>query len=81
MLPICVKMLRHYGVLWEACSPIYDVWKEAGREVFWTIQRDELIQFLNKLLKEGDSLLLKGSRANLLSELITELSINDFDVT
>lgn len=60
----------------EACLPIFDVWKEAGKPVYWTNDRAELIQYLNTRLSPGDYLLLKGSRSNFLWELIPELHVS-----
>jgi UDP-N-acetylmuramoyl-tripeptide--D-alanyl-D-alanine ligase len=65
-----VDLMICYG---EACRPIYDVWNEAKRPVFWTNDRSVLLTHLKDHLKTGDYLLLKGSRSNMLSELIPEI--------
>lgn len=65
-----VDLMICYG---EACKPIFEVWKAAGKPVFWTTDRSELLGHLHASLAPGDYLLLKGSRSNLLSELIPEL--------
>lgn len=61
----------------EACKPIFELWTEAGRPVFWTNDRIELLGHLNATLSAGDFLLLKGSRSNLLWELIPDLRIRE----
>jgi UDP-N-acetylmuramoyl-tripeptide--D-alanyl-D-alanine ligase len=63
----------------EACKPIFELWTDAGRPVFWTNDRSELLKHLNDTLSVGDFLLLKGSRSNLLWELIPDLRIKEVE--
>lgn len=57
----------------EKCKPIYELWTEAGRKVFWTKDRAALLQHINSVVSPGDFMLLKGSRSNQLNDLIPEI--------
>lgn len=59
--------------LGEECSPIYDIWKQAGRPVQLFKQRIDLVDALKKELKPLDVILLKGSRSKELWKVLEEL--------
>ena len=46
------------------CKPIVDLWRSAGRSCEWASSLHELTEALRVQLKEGDVVLLKGSRLN-----------------
>jgi len=56
--------------LGKECEAIVNVWKEAGRLVYWTLSLEELTEQLKKDLQKGDVVLLKGSRPNLLWKIL-----------
>lgn len=59
--------------LGEGCAPIYECWQDAGRPVFWSQDRGEVIEALRKQLAPNDVVLLKGSRAKGLWKVLEEL--------
>lgn len=58
-----------------ACKPIYDSWNSAGRksDVFWKENRSDVVEVLQGLMKQGDVVLLKGSRAKELWKVLDEV--------
>ncbi len=57
----CVDRVYCLG---EECAPIYKVWKEANKPVFWYTDFAALIAALKNDLQPNDLVLLKGSRSN-----------------
>jgi UDP-N-acetylmuramoyl-tripeptide--D-alanyl-D-alanine ligase len=61
------KSLESADVLFclgEGCAPIVEVWRSSGRSCKWASSLHELTESLKAQLKEGDVVLLKGSRSN-----------------
>jgi len=54
----------------KECETVVNVWKDAGRPVYWTLSLEELTEQLKQDLREGDVVLLKGSRSNHLWKIL-----------
>lgn len=59
--------------LGEGCEPIYECWKNAGKPVFWSLDRGQIVDALRSQLSTDDVVLLKGSRAKGLWKVLEEL--------
>lgn len=59
--------------LGDECTPMCEVWKNAGRPVSFFKNRSELIACLRERLKPSDIVLLKGSRSKELWKILDEL--------
>jgi UDP-N-acetylmuramoyl-tripeptide--D-alanyl-D-alanine ligase len=61
--------------LGSACEPIYDSWCQAGRsnDILWKDTRGDVVDALKLLMKRGDVILLKGSRAKELWKVLEEM--------
>lgn len=57
----------------RACGPIVACFEEARKPVQWTCDRAEMMKIIRDTVKEGDVVLLKGSRANELWKVIEDL--------
>lgn len=70
------KSLEHIDVmlcLGAPCLPIVECWKEAKKPVFHFLERKQLVEKLNELLNEGDTVLVKGSNVQQMWKVIEEL--------
>jgi UDP-N-acetylmuramoyl-tripeptide--D-alanyl-D-alanine ligase len=59
--------------LGKECASMHDLWKKAGRQVFWLLEFSELVEQLRKFLRPDDVVLIKGSRTSGLSGLVGKL--------
>jgi UDP-N-acetylmuramoyl-tripeptide--D-alanyl-D-alanine ligase len=59
--------------LGNECRPIVDVWNEAKRDVDLFEDRNELVKALRATLREGDTVLLKGSSSKGLWKVLDEV--------
>lgn len=66
----CVDSMLCLG---QDCAPIVECWQQAGRPVFWTEERNLLVDALRAQLRSGDVVLLKGSRAKGLWKVLEEI--------
>lgn len=66
----CVDRMLCLG---QDCAPIVECWQQAGRPVFWSKDRNLLVDALRVQLSPGDVVLLKGSRANGLWKVLEEI--------
>lgn len=48
----------------KLCTPMAEVWEAAKRPYIHLDDHDQIVDYLNKLAKPGDVVLLKGSRSN-----------------
>jgi len=60
--------------LGEECSPIVDIWVDAGREISWHLTFDELMEKVRARVRRGDLVLLKGSRSFQLERVLEKYS-------
>jgi len=60
--------------LGKECLPIVDVWKDNNRDVYWFSSKEELVSELKSHLREGDVVLLKGSKSHQLWTILEALS-------
>lgn len=64
-----VDQMFCYG---DECRHIKECWQKANRSVQWFSHRSDLLQVLRQHLKEGDVVLIKGSRGTQISKLLEE---------
>ncbi len=62
--------------LGEDSLPMFEIWKEASRPVFWAKTYDELCLLVDSKIASGDVLLLKGASSNGLWRLLDHPKIN-----
>lgn len=70
-----IKALSYFDLLFcigKNCEPIVECWQKAGREVKFFQNRKDLVASLHEQLREGDLVLLKGSRPHQLDKVIEE---------
>lgn len=68
-----LKYVEHMYCLGEECLPIYEVWKKAGRPVYFFKNRKDLVARLRLDLRPADVVLLKGSYSKELWKVLEEL--------
>jgi UDP-N-acetylmuramoyl-tripeptide--D-alanyl-D-alanine ligase len=68
-----LNYVEHLYCLGEECLPIYEIWKKAGRSVYFFNHRADLVACLRDELKPADVVLLKGSRSKELWKVLEEL--------
>lgn len=54
----------------KACEPIVQKWEQEKRPVVWSTNLSKVVEALQQQVKAGDVVLLKGSRANRLWEVL-----------
>lgn len=59
--------------LGQDCEPIYECWKAAGRPVYWSLDRSQVVAALRSQLQSDDVVLLKGSRSKGMWNVLDEL--------
>jgi len=59
--------------LGEECLPMVEIWKNKGKPVKWSSNRDDLVNVLLNVVKPGDVVLLKGANSLRLWEVIQEI--------
>ncbi len=69
------EMADYVFCLGEEAKPIYEVCQKAGVEVFWTTSFSELFSKCTEVIREGDTVLLKGSRSNQLWRVLEGYSL------
>ena len=57
----CVDHAVCYGA---ACGPFVEVWKKARKPIQWYANFNELVEYIQKIARPNDIVLLKGSRSN-----------------
>lgn len=67
-LPI-VEHLICYGI---ECQPMVDIWKKQGRKVDHLPTHGDIIALLHQIVKEGDVVLLKGSRSKMMWKIVED---------
>lgn len=73
---VAVKALNHVEVmlcLGNECVPIIEEWRKAGKTAELFQERSELVAALKQQIREGDVVLLKGSRSNCLWKVLEEI--------
>jgi UDP-N-acetylmuramoyl-tripeptide--D-alanyl-D-alanine ligase len=65
-----VDLMMCFGI---DCLPIVEEWKQAKRAVIWAKTREQLVLLLQEQLREGDVVLLKGSRAKNVFKVLDEI--------
>lgn len=68
-----LKYVDKVFCLGKECEPIWELWQNNQRPVEWTLDRKELTESLRKQIREGDVVLLKGSRPNNLDKVLEEI--------
>jgi UDP-N-acetylmuramoyl-tripeptide--D-alanyl-D-alanine ligase len=68
-----LKHVEQLYCLGDECLPIYEIWKKAGRLIYFFKNRADLVDCLRQDLRPADVVLLKGSRAKELWKVLDEL--------
>lgn len=70
-----LNYVDHMLCLGEGTRPIVDVWEEARRPVEFCADRAQVVKELQRVVKPGDVILLKGSRLKEMWKIIDEIGM------
>lgn len=58
--------------LGEECEPLFRIYQESKKPAVWFLSLQEVKEFVSNTVREGDVVLLKGSKSNKLWEVVEE---------